>query len=220
MTRRKLAGLTFGTLLFMACCFALWKISDSRTFQFFGSIVPRVEASDKIIALTFDDGPTPVFTDEILQLLENEDVKATFFLIGGELEKHPDEGKKIAAAGHEIGNHSFSHQRMLFVMPSFVKSEIERTDELIRAAGFHGQIHFRPPFGKKLFTVPYYLSRNNRTTITWDIEPESHPEVATNPEKLAEYAISNTRNGSIILLHVMYDRERKSMYSVKPLIRA
>lgn len=218
MPMRKIIYLSVAAVLLFALAYGLWEIGKSRTFQFFGTIVPRVETSEKIIALTFDDGPTPQFTGEVLQILKEEDVKATFFLIGGELEKHLDEGKKIVAAGHEIGNHSYSHTRMILVPPSFVKEEIEKTDALIRAAGYERETHFRPPYGKKLFALPYYLSQNNRKSITWDVEPESFPEVAKSSEAITKYVLDNTQNGSIILLHVMYDPQKKSLAAVKPII--
>jgi peptidoglycan-N-acetylglucosamine deacetylase len=198
----------------------LWRLSNSRTYQVFGEIIPRVETQDNVVALTFDDGPTPDFTHEILRILEENEVKATFFLIGGELEKHLDEGKKIVSAGHEIGNHTFSHVRMIVVTPGVVKEEIEKTDNLIRAAGYDKPIHFRPPYGKKLLALPFYLSRNNRKTITWDVEPESFPAIAKSTEDITNYVVANSRSGSIILLHVMYDRERKSLNAVGPIIEA
>src|SRR5262245_14551677 len=103
----------------LAVAVALWQIGKSRTFQFFGVIVPRVNTAEKIVALTFDDGPTAFGTSEILKALDETQVKATFFLIGGELEQNQAEGRKIVAAGHEVGNHSYSHTRMLLVSPSF-----------------------------------------------------------------------------------------------------
>jgi len=205
-------------LLLFAVAYGLSEISKSRTFQFFGTIVPRVETAEKLVALTFDDGPTPQFTAEILNVLNEQGVKATFFLIGGELEKNMEEGRKIVAAGHEIGNHSYSHTRMIFVAPSFVKDEIEKTDALLRAAGYEKQAHFRPPYGKKLFALPFYLSQNNRRTITWDVEPESFPEIAKSSEAITQHVLDNTKNGSIILLHVMYDPQKKSPRAVKPII--
>ena len=205
-------------LLLFAVAYGLSEISKSRTFQFFGTIVPRVETAEKLVALTFDDGPTPQFTAEILNVLNEQGVKATFFLIGGELEKNMEEGRKIVAAGHEIGNHSYSHTWMIFVAPSFVKDEIEKTDALLRAAGYEKQAHFRPPYGKKLFALPFYLSQNNRRTITWDVEPESFPEIAKSSEAITQHVLDNTKNGSIILLHVMYDPQKKSPRAVKPII--
>lgn len=197
---------------------ALWQISRSRTFQFFGQLVPRVNTSQKVVALTFDDGPTPEATDQILSALEGEHVRATFFVTGAELEKNMAEGRRLVAAGHELGNHTYSHERMVLVTPSFVRREVERTDELIREAGHRGEIHFRPPYGKKLFVLPYYLSRTGRKSITWDVEPESHPEVAADSDKIAEHVLSRARPGSIIILHVMYGSRVESLKAVKKIV--
>lgn len=112
-----------------------WRLSNSRTFQLFGEIVPRVETSERVVALTFDDGPTPEATDQVLSVLRERGVKATFFVIGGALEQHPELGQRIAQEGHELGNHSYSHQGMIFKTPSFIREEIERTDQLIRNTG-------------------------------------------------------------------------------------
>src|SRR5215210_5068368 len=157
--------LSAAALLLVAGLAALWQASRSRTFQFFGQLVPRVNTSQKVVALTFDDGPTPGATGQILSVLEEEHVRATFFVTGAELEMNMAEGRRLVAAGHELGNHSYSHARMILVTPSFVRREVERTDELIREAGQQGEIFFRPPYGKKLFALPYYLSRTGRKTV-------------------------------------------------------
>lgn len=207
----------FGVFLviFLAIAIGLFQVSKSRTFQFFGEIYPRIETDKKFVALTFDDGPTREHTDEILQILRDENVKATFYPIGAEIVKNQDELKKIIADGHEIGNHTYNHERMFLVTPSFVKSEIEKTDEAIRQAGFTKEITFRPPFGKKLFALPFYLWQNNRKTITWDVEPETYVEKS---DDIIKFTLDNTKNGSIILLHVAYDSRAESMKSVKPII--
>jgi chitin deacetylase len=202
--------------IFLVVSYALFQVSKSRTFQFFGEIAPRVETSEKAVALTFDDGPSRGKTDEILKILREESVRATFYVTGAEIEKNPGELEKIVSEGHEIGNHTYNHEKMLLVSPSFVKSEIERTDELIRKAGWTNEITFRPPFGKKLFTLPFYLSKNNRKTIIWDVEPETYVEKS---EDLIKHTLDNTKNGSIILLHVMYGSRAESMKSVRPIIK-
>ena len=205
-------------VLILVISVGLRQVSRSRTFQFFGEIIPRVETSQKIVALTFDDGPTPQATDQILAILSEMNVRATFFVTGAELEQNLDQGKKLVAAGHELGNHSYSHVRMFFVTPSFVKQEIESTDKLIREAGYQGDIHFRPPYGKKLFTLPYYLWRHERKSITWDVEPDSYPEIAADANKIVEHVLANVRPGSIIILHVMYPNRRESLKAVKQII--
>lgn len=202
--------------LILAFCLILWQASNARTFQSMGKLVPRIETSRKIVALTFDDGPSAEVTRPLLDLLEKAQVRATFFVIGAELEKNMDRGIRIVAAGHELGNHSYSHTRMVFVSPSFVKHEIERTDELIREAGQQSEIHFRPPYGKKLFVLPYYLSHAGRTTVTWDVEPDSEADATAG--EIARKAVEETRPGSIILLHVMYPNRIESYKSVGKII--
>jgi peptidoglycan/xylan/chitin deacetylase (PgdA/CDA1 family) len=213
---RKWLKLPLGlTVTVVAVAIIGFQISKSRTFQFFGEIVPRVNTQQKAVALTFDDGPIPGSTEEILSVLNEGGIKGTFFVTGAELEQHPEQGKLLVAAGHELGNHSFSHSRMVLITPSFVKFEIERTDELIRQAGYQGPIHFRPPFGKKLLVLPYYLSQHSRKSITWDVEPDSFPEVGSDASKIVEYVLANAKPGSIILLHVMYPNRKESLRSVK-----
>lgn len=198
--------------------YLLFQISRSRTYQFFGEIIPRVNTTNKAVALTFDDGPVPGGTEEILSILEQEQIHCTFFLTGAELEQNMEEGRKIVAAGHELGNHTYSHVRMLLVSPAFVKQEIESTDKLIRQAGYQGEILFRPPYGKKLFALPYYLSKNNRKTVTWDVEPNSFPEIDASADKTVEYVLQKTEPGSIIILHVMYSSRKESMKAVKGIV--
>lgn len=178
--------------------------SNARTTQLFGDIIARVETDKAVVALTFDDGPSARFTKDVLTILKDRDVKATFFLIGKETAENLPQARLIVDAGHEIGNHSYSHSNMAWMGPARVKDEIERTDAAIRAAGYQGEILFRPPYGKKLVTLPWYLSHNNRKTIMWDVEPESYPEIAGNADAMTRYVVDNAKNGSIIILHVMY----------------
>lgn len=202
--------------LFVVVSLVLWQVSKARSFQAFGHLVDRVETEKKLVALTFDDGPTAEVTRPLLDILEKEQVRTTFFVTGAELEKNMDRGTRIIAAGHELGNHSYSHTRMIFVTPFFVKDEIERTDALIREAGWQNEIHFRPPYGKKLFVLPYYLSNTGRTTVTWDVEPDS--ETTSSAGEIAEKAAAGVRPGSIIILHVMYPNRVESFKAVPAII--
>lgn len=206
-------------LVLLAVLFQVFmQIINDREDQFFGGLTNRVETNEKVVALTFDDGPS-VNTDAVLATLRKHDVKANFFLIGTDLENNMEHGKKIASEGHEIGNHSYSHTRMVFKTPSFIKEEIEKTDQLIRQTGYQGQIHFRPPYGKKFYFLPQYLNETQRQTIMWDIEPESSPEIDKDSEKIVEHVVQNTKPGSIILLHVMYQNRTESLESVDGIIQ-
>ena len=196
-----------------------YNISKSRTFQLFGGLVGKVNTQEKVIALTFDDGPG-IYTEEIIQVLKEEKVKATFFLTGKEIEENIEAAIKLVEEGHEIGNHTYSHQRMVLKKPSFIKSEIETTDKLIRQIGYQGEIHFRPPNGKRLFILPYYLSKNNRKTILWNIEPKTADNNAGSAEKIVAHVKRNASPGSIILLHVMYESRIESLNSVRGIIES
>lgn len=123
----------------------LWHVSNARDFQVFGTVVSRVDTERRLVALTFDDGPTTSHTAEILALLAEHDLRATFFLTGRAMADQPGLTRAIVAAGHQVGNHSWSHPRMLLMGYSRVADEIERTDAGIRAAGYDGEILFRPP---------------------------------------------------------------------------
>lgn len=205
-------------LLSTAVAAAAWNFSKATTVQAFGEIVPRVDTEDKIVALTFDDGPTKAALDEILPALQEKGVKATFFLIGSELERRPDLGRRLAADGHELGNHSYSHKRMVFKTPSFVAEELLRTDQLIRAAGHSGAIHFRPPYGTKFMVLPYVLDREKRKAIMWDVEPDSYVDAAASSAGIVKHVVSRVRPGSIIILHVMYPSRITSREAVPSIV--
>ncbi|KNF08942.1 peptidoglycan-N-acetylmuramic acid deacetylase PdaC [Gottschalkia purinilytica] len=203
-------------ILFIAS-FMAWKIMNSRTFQFFGGIIQKANTQEKVVALTFDDGPSEK-VDVILPILKDLDVKATFFLIGSEIERYPEEAKKLVLDGHQLGNHTYSHNRMVFKSPSYIKQEIEKTNSLIKEAGYEGVIQFRPPNGKKLIFLPYYLKQHNQKTILWDLEPNSYPDINSSSDKIAKYVIDNVKPGSIILLHPMYDEKGNTINSIKNIV--
>jgi len=189
------------TVLFVCVvlsAYSVFRLSKARTFQLFGDLVHRIETTQKVVALTLDDGPTDR-TDEVLRVLSSKGVKATFYVVGNLGRADPDGLKRIVAAGHELGNHSFTHQRFLLKSPSFVRDEVESTNQVIREAGYSGEITFRPPYGKKLIGLPWYLSKHRIQTIMCDIEPDTHyPKDAA---RLRQYTLDNVKPGSIILLH-------------------
>lgn len=189
---------------------------NARTFQLFGGLTNHVETNEKVVALTFDDGPTQN-VEEILALLDTYDAKATFFLIGNEIEKSPELAREIAKNGHQLGNHTYSHERMIFKSYSFIKKEIEDTNKLIEQAGYTGEIDFRPPNGKKIIGLPYYLKKANMDTILWDIEPDTYYQVA---EKKVNYVKESVKPGSIILMHPMYDQTGEELNAIEGVLKA
>lgn len=196
-----------------------WNISKSRTFQVFGDITAKAETNEKVVALTFDDGPWgKEYTTQVLKTLEGYDVKGTFFLNGSGIQQNKQSAIELVNAGHQIGNHSYSHKRMILMSLDEVRYEVDSTTALIRQVGFEGEIYFRPPYGKKLFVLPYYLKSEGIKTITWNVDPETYPKIAGSSASIAEYVVKNSTPGSIILLHVLGSKNKESRDAIGPII--
>jgi peptidoglycan/xylan/chitin deacetylase (PgdA/CDA1 family) len=194
-----------------------WQLSKARTFQLMGTLVAEVPTDVPLVALTFDDGPTREHTEQILAILRAQGVQATFFITGREVEENPAETRALVLAGHELGNHSYSHRRLVLVTPGTVRDELARTDAAIRAAGFIGPIPFRPPYGKRLLVLPWVLSRENRLTAMWSVEGD--PDPAATPAAIAATVLDQARPGSIILLHAMYASRAATRAALPAILR-
>ncbi len=213
--KKKFFYISIGLLLTVILAFGTYKLMNARTYQLFGEITTHVETNEKVVALTFDDGPTKN-VNELLPLLDHYHVKATLFLIGKEIEENPEEAQKIVKAGHQIGNHTYSHQPMVFKSQSFIKEEIEKTDQFIQSIGYTDAITVRPPYSKKLIGFPYYLNKNKRDTITWNLEPDTY--YSTAKDKI-NYVMDNIQPGSIILMHPMYDDTGNELQAIEGILQ-
>ena len=201
---RILKKATMAIVVIIVCLLVAWNISRARGFQVFGELINRVDSVEKVVALTFDDGPwSNRFTDDVITILREHDVKATFFLNGLGIKNHPVATRKLVNAGHDLGNHSYSHKTLVLKGYKEIEEEIESTSALIRSSGFEGEIFFRAPYGKKLLVLPYYLKKNGITSVSWNIEPESYKAVRGSANAMVDHVVRNTTPGSIILLHVL-----------------
>ena len=201
MGRRLLGWGALAIGLTAALLFGLNSISKAPCFQLTGELTCRVDTDEKIVALSFDDGPTPAGVAAILPVLDRYDAKATFFLIGGDLQRHPEAARDILAAGHELGNHTYSHKRNVGRSRAFYRDEVGKTERLLHDAGSDTGL-FRPPYGRKLVGLPQEVERAGLKTITWDVadQAERFPE----PAAYAKDIVERARPGSIILIHAMY----------------
>ena len=179
-----------------------------------------MDTGEKVVALTFDDGPQPAYTQSVIDTLEAHDAKGTFFVIGHDAAASPDSLRTLVAAGEEIGNHTWSHPRLLAMSQGAIAAEIERTDAVIRAAGYGGPIFVRPPNGKRLLAAPWYLWRHGRTTVMWSLEPDSIAGIADDPDAMVAYVREHVRPGDIILMHVMYESRSASRAALPRILEA
>lgn len=169
----------------------------------FGKNIVRLNTDERVVALTFDDGPSPPYTDQLLDVLAKHNVKATFFMIGNRIERHPETLQRAIAEGHQIGNHSYSHPVLGFCPPSYIQREIERTDDLLRQAGVTGELVIRAPILTRFLPVAWVLAKGDRTHISCNVW--SWDWTTQNPDKITETVLkktlSSTGAGSIIVLH-------------------
>lgn len=194
-----IAAATLVTLIFVLI--GCYKAMTSRTWQLTGHLVSDLATDDKVVALTFDDGPTPADLDAILAPLRERGVPATFFVNGSALSRAPEAGERLVAQGHELANHTWDHRRMIFVSEQEIERQLVPTDDRIRAAGQPGSPLFRPPYGDKLVGLPRYLAAHDRTTVMWDVAVEDFSGDAQSTQEITRATVDQTRPGSIILLH-------------------
>src|SRR5215475_2887549 len=186
-------------LALAAAAVALREVILSSTFQLFGDYVVRVDTADPIVALTFDDGPDPYHTPRVLNVLDEHHVRATFFMMGRNVERYPDVARDVLRRGHEVGNHSYSHPKLIFMSPARVRDEIERTDKLLRDVGVSGEIYFRPPHAAKFIVLPYVLGQMRKLSVLGDVDPEEWKQRPA--DVMTASILRQVRPGSIIGLH-------------------
>ena len=186
-------------LVLAASAVVVWQVSRARCFSLAGPVICRVATQAPLVALTFDDGPTDLGVDFLVPLLARHGATATFFLIGEPMAHRPDLAARLLAAGHELGNHSYSHAQMIGRSGQWYDGEIEGTEALLTASGSRSGL-FRPPYGKKLVGLPLALERHGLRMVTWDVED---PQTA-DPAAFARQIVAEARPGSIILVHPMY----------------
>ncbi len=152
------------------------------------------------IALTFDDGPGGSTTEKLLDGLKERGVKATFFLIGENVEEYPELVKRISDEGHLIGNHTFSHIQLSTVNINKAKDEIVKTNEAICAVTGSTPLYIRPPYGSYSDKL---LAQINMTEVLWTIDPKDWD--TDNVGNIVKCVVNNAHCGDIILLHDIYD---------------
>ncbi|WP_244285442.1 polysaccharide deacetylase family protein [Flavobacterium araucananum] len=156
-------------------------------------------ATEKKIALTFDDGPSK-FTLDVLELLKKYDARATFFCIGKNIETHPEIVKKIIEEGHLVGNHSYSHSPFFdFYNAKKIREEIQKTDDLLEKYT-SGKINFfRPPYGVTTPSIRRALEKTKHKVIGWNIR--SLDGGTKNQSLIFNRIIKRVSPGGIVLLH-------------------
>jgi len=163
----------------------------------------RVPVTDKYIAMTFDDGPTPQNTPRLLDMLRARNIKATFYMVGSNVDLYPQVVRRVVAEGHEIGNHSYTHRLFSKMSDADVRSEITRTrDAIVRAAGVEPR-SLRPPYGGMLQRQREWANAEfGYPIILWSVDPLDWKRPG--PSVVCARILSATTPGSIVLAHDLH----------------
>ena len=178
----------------------------------FGKIYYTGNPNEKVVALTFDDGPNEPYTSEVLDELDSYGVKATFFTTGYNVELYPDTARRIVAEGHNLGNHSYSHDadHALTMEGCY---DLTLAEERIFAVTGVEPSFYRPPHGRKSPWELEYVQEHGLVAVNWSI---ATPELAgRTPEQMADDVIKQARPGGIILLHDGYGLEHGDAHADK-----
>ncbi|MEY9092338.1 NUDIX hydrolase N-terminal domain-containing protein [Paenibacillus sp. RC84] len=161
----------------------------------------RVPNGENKIYLTFDDGPDPVYTPQILDLLKKYGITCTFFLMGERVREHPHIVKRILDEGHAIGNHTYTHPYMVLLNEKELNEELSRTDEAIRDAVGFAPVLFRPPYGLLNQGDIDLVRARGYEIMMWSEEFEMFDWSFPGVDNMVRLIEEKTEAGSIILLH-------------------
>jgi peptidoglycan/xylan/chitin deacetylase (PgdA/CDA1 family) len=163
--------------------------------------ITRLETEEKVVALTFDDGPSEQKTSTLLDLFEEEDVQATFFVIGENVEKYPEIIERMNQNGHLIANHSYSHKRLIFQWPWVVREEIDKTDIALQELQIPVSKYFRPPYLDEMLILPLILNEKEKVIISYNVDPVAKYNSDFDANVVSTYVVENVTPGSIVVLH-------------------
>ena len=159
----------------------------------------RVKTDKKRVLLTFDDGPSPVWTPKILDELKRENIKAVFFMIGHHVRKYPEIARRVVSEGHAIGNHGYAHSVMFYYTPAEIEEEIKYTEHVIREVTGQTTKYFRPPKAWLRRNIKKKIKSMGYETILWSLN--SKDWVSFNHKSIAQYISKYIKNGDILLFH-------------------
>lgn len=192
-------------LLFGSKPFLFKRQAFALLFVFFlmgceNQFIESLDISEKSIALTFDDGPDPVYTSEILDVLKEKDVKATFFLLGNKMKQNPGLTERIFEEGHCLANHTYSHIDLKEKSLKEIFSEIQQTEQILVGACGESNKLFRPPWGHITSSEKAALIKNGYKVVLWDVNSRDYkPGISVN--EIVDNIMNNLGDNRIILFH-------------------
>jgi peptidoglycan-N-acetylglucosamine deacetylase len=169
------------------------------TMHLYGRSFVGLPPGTRKLALTYDDGPNDPCTLQLMDVLARHNVKATFFVLGRFVEQKPQIVRALAAAGHVIGNHSWSHPRLIFATDAELRSQVERTQQVVFDACGVTPTLFRPPYGGRRPGTLQTVRKLGLEPVMWNVT--CYDWKATSADKMLAHARRQIRGGDVILMH-------------------
>lgn len=170
-----------------------------------------------LCALTFDDGPHRTVTRKILDILNKEQIRATYFPVGNAASKHGDLIRDFVASGHEIGNHSYTHSDLRAMPPEAQRFEIAETNRILRSFGAN-PVLFRPPYGRYTLELLANTRKEHMSPVLWNVDTRDWK--VRDPDKIVQHVKTDAGTGSVILLHSTYPSTATALPRVIATLRA
>ncbi len=175
-----------------------WHSMSPRS-QLYGRTFIGADPSSRLLALTYDDGPSEKWTPALLEVLARHDVRATFFMMGQHVQQQPAIARAVASAGHVIGNHTYTHPNLIFSSAAQLLAQLDDCERVLtEALGEHSNL-FRPPFGGRLPDTLRTARAKGYIPVMWSVT--AHDWRPYPPEKIEQRVASQIRGGDVILMH-------------------
>ncbi len=192
--------LAIATVIAAALIFGAYEVLESPGNQLFGKTLVRGPSDERVVALTYDDGPNPPYTDRILDVLRQEHVHATFFVVGRAVVAYPNVVRREMNDGDAVGNHTWDHAHLVLYDQTRLRDTLQRTDDAIFAATGRRSHIMRPPYGGRDWLVLDEVRKLGYTPVMWSV-PLANDWEYPPPSVIAERVLRYAGDGSIIDLH-------------------
>lgn len=214
---RTAAALAALCLALIAVGVLAYGLADPQATLLGPAVVRWPDAGRREVALTFDDGPSVPYTAEVLDVLRERHVKATFFLCGANALRYPGLVRRIQAEGHVIGNHTYSHPYLYLERESRIADEIDRTQDVLERISGRRPTLFRPPFGVRWFTLWPLLRARRMTMVLWSVRGY---DGALDARGIERATLEKLQPGAIILLHDGFETHAPEQVDRSATVRA
>lgn len=168
------------------------------------------------VTLTFDDGPSPIFTPEILAILKKNNIKATFFVVGASAKKYPELIKAILAEGHKIGSHTWTHPMLTKISDNQLHAEVINTQNIIDKITGKKPLCLRPPYGLADSRVKQFILSQHIIPVPMGFNSFDYERRGT--DTLIHWVLKNVHSGQVILMHDGYAKREQTVAALQPII--